>query len=866
MRNLTKKALIKLSVFIPFTIIFMIILSMPLMGGMPSLGGLLFPGNGVWKVPGELPVAERLNIPSLRGEVTVIRDDWGIPHIYADYEEDLFFAQGYCHAQDRLFQMDMARRQIRGMMSELLGEDLLSADKFMLALGLEDWAIKTDTLLREMHNNGTLEFFSSFERYVDGINYFIGTQEDFIPLEYHLLGFKPTEWSTIDTLCLVQEMARQMSWNYNDLDRYTALLALNNINLTYYNELYGLTLPYQMPIVPDYGGFPESPMKAGIELNPSFALKTEIQNFLENVQKIDSEKTLMENQKNQMIGSNNWVVNGTLSNTGSPILCNDMHLGWIMPGVWYEQHLKAEDTGLHVYGFIIPGMPSVAVGHNERVGWGFTNTGYDVIDWYYYNTDGPDQYIYNGTSTPYTEQKYNINVKNQEPVEFTIRHTVHGPVLSDLRNFGMTQSLGDIVLAPKWISNGYFFNILAGNGWDRATNRADFDDASKYWTLLAQNIVYADVDGNIGIRPTGKVPIRDDSKIPMGHLGNGTIPYNGSNGEGEWIGYIPFEDLPNSLNPNQKYLASANQIIAGPGYNSYFLQNEYADGYRARRINELLSNAADGSVSVEIMKSIQNDVNSTAARAFIPDLIEVIDDYYGPTPPTKINNVLTELESWQFVMDKNESAPTIYRKWRDYFEDFTFNDEKETYDFNTRTRIVVLEYLMKEDESSHWFNNVSTPMDETRDDIMMKALNATIDWLEIYYGSDDPSTWRWGSLHKLYFTSLTQLDPFSKGPYEADGEGYTINPAGVNLDNMEDISVARGGASERLIIDFSNLNNSLSVIPSGQRGLSNSKHYSDQLEQLFLQGKYHFQYFTNTMYNFPTSSIESQLFFFPIGG
>ncbi|MHA1669679.1 MAG: penicillin acylase family protein [Promethearchaeota archaeon] len=862
MKNLTKKAVIKLLVFIPLIIILITAFSTPLMG-IPSLGGLLFPGNGVWKVPGELPAAEWLNIPDLRGEVTVIRDDWGIPHIYASYEEDLFFTQGYCHAQDRLFQMDMTRRQIRGMLSEILGEKALNADKFMLALGLEDWAIKTDELYRKMYNNGTLEYFHSFERYVDGINYYIGSHEDAIPLEYHLLGFKPTEWSTIDTLCLVQEMARQMSWNYYDLDRYSNLLALNSINLTYYNELFG-PLPYQIPIIPDYGEFPESPMKAGFELNPSLALKAEIQDFLDNVKKIDSEKSLMENQEDQIIGSNNWVVNGTLSNTGSPILCNDMHLGWIMPGVWYEQHLKAEDTGFHVYGFAIPGMPGIAVGHNEKVGWGFTNTGYDVIDWYYYNTDGPNQYIYNGTSTPYTEQNFNINIKDQEPVEFTVRHTVHGPVLSDISNFEITQSLGDIVLAPKWTTNGYFFNILAGYGFDQAKNRADFDEASKDWTLLAQNIVYADVDGNIAIRPTGKVPIRDDSKIPLGHLGNGTIPYNGSNGEGEWIGYIPFEDLPNSLNPDQKYLASANQIVVGSEYNSYFLQNEYADGYRARRINELLKNAADGSISVDTMKAIQNDVNSTAARAFIPELIDVIRNYYGSTPTTKINNVLTELESWQFVMNKNEAAPTIYRKWRDYFQDFTFNDEIEMYDFSSSTRMVILEYLMKEDESSHWFNNVSTPtINETRNDIMMVALNATIDWLESFYSSDDLSTWRWGDLHQQYFTSLTQLDPLSKGPYGADGERYTINPAGVNIDNG--VGIARGGASERLIIDFSNLNNSLSVIPSGQRGLSNSKHYSDQLEQLFLQGKYHYQYFTNTLNNFPTNSIESQLFFFPIG-
>ncbi|GAG34989.1 unnamed protein product, partial [marine sediment metagenome] len=241
-----------------------------------------------------------------------------------------------------------------------------------------------------------------------------------------------------------------------------------------------------------------------------------------------------------------------------------------------------------------------------------------------------------------------------------------------------------------------------------------------------------------------------------------------------------------------------------------------------RRINELLMDAVDGSVSVEIMKNIQNDVNSTAARAFIPELIDVIHDYYSPTIPTKINNVLTELENWGYIMDKEESAPTIYRKWRDFFQDFTFDDESTLYGINIRSRIVVLEYLMKENESSHWFNDIFTPENETRDDIMMQALNATIDWLEVFYNSENPTTWRWGDLHQLYFTSLTQLDFLSKGPYEADGEGYTINPSGVNID--EGVGYARGGASERLIIDFSNLNNSISVIPSGQRGLSNSEH------------------------------------------
>ncbi len=861
MKKSEKKMIIQLSSFIVITIVFLAIFSIPLLG-IPPLGNLLFPGNGVWKVPGELPSAERLNIPELSGEVSVIRDEWGVPHIFAEYEADMFFAQGYCHAQDRLFQMDMWRRQVRGKLSEILGESMLANDKFALAMGMEEWAIKTDEALKEMYNNGTMEFYPNFERYVDGINHYINTHKDTKPLEYYLLNFEPTTWSTVDSLCIAQEMARQMTWNYNDFYRYLSLEALNN---TYYNELFSLPLPYQIPIIPDYGTYPESPMKAGTSFKSNNNLKTEISKFLNGLQQIDSEKDKIENQKNEIIGSNNWVVNGSKSNTGAPILCNDMHLAWLMPGVWYEQHLKAEDTGLHIYGYIIPGMPLIAVGHNDYVGWGFTNTGYDVLDWYYYNIDGEDHYIYNKTSTAYTYENFIIKIKNKEPEEFTIRKTVHGPVLSDLRSFGLPTSLGDIIIASKWTANDLFFNFIAGNGFDRAQNRNDFNEASKYWTTLAQNIVYGDIYGNIAIRPTGKVPIRDDSNIPIWHPGNGSIPYNASNGEGEWIGYVPFAELPSSINPAQSYLASANQLVAGPEYVKYFLQNEYANGYRARRINELLNNAPDGTINIDTMILFQNDVNSTAAKAFIPDLIEVIKSYYGITLPTKISNVLNELENWGFIMDKDDAAPLIYRKWRDFFEDYTFNDEIGFYNFPMRPPTVILEYLMKESPDSHWFDNVSTPLiTETRNETMLTALNATINWLEDFYGSEDIMKWRWGDFHQLYYPSLTGLDSLSKGPYEADGEGFTVNPSRVNI--RSGIGYATGGASERMIIDFSNLNNSLSVIPSGQRGLSNSKHYSDQLEDLFLQGKYHYQYFTNTFSNFPTSCIDSKLYFFPSGG
>jgi penicillin amidase len=860
MRENEKKVVANLSTAITITIIVMVIFSIPILG-IPSLGGILFPGDGLWKVPGEVPTSELLKIPGLNDEVTVIRDEWGIPHIYASSDLDLFFAQGYCHAQDRFFQMDMTRRRVRGMLSEILGEIALTTDQFALAMGMEEWAIKTEAKLREMNANGTIDLLPDMDRYIEGINYYLETHRNQKPLEYYLLNFEPTEWTFLDSLCLVQEMARQMTWGYEDFYRLINYEALGPSN---YSELFNPFQPYQLPICPNYGDYGPIPKFSGVQYESNPSLKKAVLKFLADVENIDSEKKILESQ--EIIGSNNWVVNGMKSNTGKPILCNDMHLSWIMPGIWYEQHLVSTETDLNVYGFSIPGMPLCAVGHNEHVGWGFTNTGYDVLDWYYYDVVNDTHYIYDHVPTAYTYRTHELKVKGGGTETLTVKETVHGPVLSDLRDFGLPAAYGDVVIAPKWTAHDYYYNFLAGNGFDRATNRNEFDEASKYWSTLAQNIVYGDIDGNIAIRPTGNVPIRDDSKIPLGHLGNGTIPYNGSNGEGEWIGYIPFEDLPNTINPSQKYLASANQIVAGPNWNysKYFLQNEYNDGYRARRINDVLSKAPDGTVSIDIMKSLQHDVNSSAAEAFIPYLIDVINFEYGSSPPPQIAGVLTQLEGWKYVMDKDFAAPTIYRKWRDYFLDYTFNDEFNYLGAVGSPSIAVLEYLMKEDELSHWFDDINTGPVESRNETMLKALDDTIIWLEDFYDSSDPSTWKWGDIHQVYFEHLTFLEPLSVGPYPYDGEGRTVMPSNVNI--RSGVGIASGGASERLIIDFSNINNTISVIPSGERGYPNSKHYSDQLKQLYLQNKYHTQYFGYTSHDFPQNSIESTIYFIPYGG
>ncbi len=866
MRKTKKRTFIKLSASVMLVIVLTTLFSIPVISVIAPLGDILFPGGGIWRVPGEVPVFEVVHEPSLSGDVIVYRDEWGIPHIYASNESDLFFAQGFCHAQDRFFEMDLIRRQVRGKLSEIIGDMTLEMDKMNLAIGMEYWAIKTDEKMRELHKSGELPMVPLLDRYCDGINYYLNTHQYEKPLEYQLLDFEPEGWTSVDTLCLVQEMARQMSWTYEDLYRLVNYNALGEEN---YSELFTPTYG-QIPICPNYGGYDDSselPYNEGT-LKTSSAVINAISNLLAGIESIPSEKELIDLKRENVIGSNNWVVNGTLSKTGKPLLCDDMHLSWMLPGVWYENHLVCSDTGLNTYGYSIPGMPLVAVGHNEHVAWGFTNTGYDVIDWYFYNAFNESHYIYNGSATPYTTRTHEIKVKGQATEKFIVRETVHGPVFQDFLGTKLPEELdqpGEIIIAPRWIANGYYYNLLAGYGWNYAKNRQEFDIASSNWTILAQNVVYADIDGNIAIRPTGNVSIRDDSTLQPGHPGNGMLPYNGSNGEGEWIGLIPFEELPNCVNPDQCYLVSANQIVAGPDwdYSTYFLQNEYDSGYRARRINELLNNSGQGTIGIEKMKEIQLDVKSTPARAFVPYFINITDSLDTSLKTDIIKAISTQLKNWDYDMDKNLIAPTIYRVWRQFYYDFTFDDEFDAFDAMLKPQLNVLEQLTRDNGSSKWFDDITTnSIIENRSDIIYKALNSTIDFLVEFYGTSDVYSWRYGQLHKLEFPHIAPgMDALGKGPFEGDGEAYTVNPSRIRINSVTDVTTAKSGASMRMIVDLSDMGNSISVIPSGQRGLSNSKHYSDQLEELFLQGKYHRQYFYNDSASFPPTLIESTILF-----
>jgi penicillin amidase len=856
------------------SIVLVFAFSIPL-GIIPPLGNFLLPGEGIWSVPAEVPESETLTIKALSDDVTVYRDQWGIPHIYGTNDSDLLYALGYCQAQDRLFQMEMARRLTSGRLSEVLGPGddnyYIWADQFNLNMMKLYWANETYEELKSSSDPDDQDILAQMLSFIEGVNYYLQTHQNQLPIEYQILNFKPQPWTPIDILIIEKYMAEMLTWSYDD---FYNLAIVNAIGKENYTELYGLPMPYQIPVCPDYGNYDDIsqpgsvldasetipsilPENAGLSEDSSDLayIGNVVKEFMEGITNIPGEIERITNQK--AIGSNNWAVNGSKTLSGMPILCNDMHLDFNLPGIWYEAHLVNQDPSHlnNVYAFFIAGVPEPIVGHNDYISWGCTNVAFDVIDWYYYNGYNSTHYWYKGAKTPYSTVSYTINVKGEAPVPYTVKSTVHGPVFTDLLKTEFTNLYPDQVIACKWLAQNVTHTFKALYGFMHAKNRAEFDAASEDFDCPAQNLIYADINGNIGIRPTGDVPIRDDSGIPAWHLGNGTMPYNGTEGQGEWISYISFDDLPHSENPDQGYLASANQISAGPEYlNQYSLQNPLGvdPGFRARRLNNLL--ALHDDITIEDMKAFQLDCYSEWAGNLTSYLTNVITSIGSKTEIQQ--DALDILTAWNFLMDHEEVAPTLFNVWLEIMMDETFADEfADTVIQGGYTSDAILEKLIRTDPNSDWFDNVSTGAIEDRDDIILTAFNRALDELTIYFPGLDISTWKWGELNKAYFPHIVGLEALSSKLYPTNGTENTVSPFWGSVWQNGEIRMITsvGGASERMIIDFSDMNKSLSIIPSGQRGVPTSKHYKDQLE-MYMNGQYHVQYFSATT---PTAFLEA---------
>ena len=779
------------------------------------------------------PVVEgEIQIPGLEGEVRIYRDAYGVPQIYATSHHDLFYAQGYVHAQDRFWQMDFWRHQGAGRLSELLGKPVLETDKFLRTLGWERIAQQELELLGENEQ-------AILEAYSEGVNAYLDQATDSeLSLEYYFLGlinkdYQPAPWTPLNSLTWAKAMAWDLGGNLDtEIDRALLLSSLPRNQLEFLYPAY----PDDHPIiVPDFEvdqSEKESSALIGTNSTPGF--NTNIDALLASV---FSRLQTHLGELNQITGggaeghgSNSWAVSGDLTDTGKPYLVNDPHLGSQMPSIWYEVGLHCQEITdtceLDVSGFSFAGTPGIIIGHNDRIAWGLTNVGPDVMDLYIekINPENPTQYL---TPDGWVEMESVlevIQIAGEDPVELQVYLTKHGPLIGSvygLEDFKEESGLAipdNYALALQWTAlepSCIFCSIWQIN---LANNWEEFRDAAKDFSVPAQNLIYADVEGNIGYQMPGNIPIRVD-----GH--DGMLPVPGWNGDYDWQGFIPFEDLPYTYNPSRGYIVTANNAVVGEEY-PYLITEQWNHGFRANRIVNLIENSQDP-ISVNDLKKMQGDNYDEMAAILVPLLL---DQTYTDSDLQTAQDLL---RGWDYQADLDSAPAALYMVFWQLFVANTTQDNLPD-DFqvgvDSRGKEIIRQLLTQPD--SPWWNDTSTPDQERLEDILQLTLEESYQELVKTQGKD-PNSWKWGELHTITFINQVMdsfpfiKKAFNRGPFPTSGGSEIINATGWDPDNPYLVDWL---PSMRMIIDLNNLDNSLSIHTTGQSGHAYHPHYIDMAD------------------------------------
>lgn len=752
---------------------------------------------GTWRVRRAWPEVEgRTVLPGLTGSVEVVRDRWGVPHLYAENERDLFFAQGYVHAQDRLWQMHFNRTAGSARLGSLLGGPAARADVFLRTLGLRRAAERDLARL-------TPETRALLQAYADGVNAFLESHAGRLPLELSILRARPEPWTPVDSLVWTRMLSFNLSQNSRiEMTRARLIAAVGEEMAVQlippYPEDGPITLPSPPPATP---GAAPRPTLASLAWFPPVLARPE-----------------------QVWGSNAWAVHGSRTATGKPLLANDTHLGLGMPSVWYE-------IGLHGgrydnVGFSFPGMPFVVLGQNRRIAWGVTSLNGDVQDVFLEKLDdpkNPKRYLYKGKWEPLQVVREEVPGKGG-PRVVEVLHTRNGPLIHDA--MPMKQ---DRPMALRWASYDGSRMMDAVSALGRAASWSEFRNALSLWDLPSLNFVYADVDGNIGYQAVGRMPLR----VP-GH--EGTVPVPGWTGEYDWRGYIPFEEMPSALNPPSGFVATANHKVVGDDY-PHLLTRDWPPPDRARRINALL--AANGKVSLDDMKAMQQDTYSVEAERLRPFLLTI------EVPDGLEAKALEHLRAWDLRFDTDAVGATIYQAWMSHLLGEIFDDEMSRTPALDAARPLVLGQsemiaALLARPRDPWYDDKGTPQVESRDDMLRRSLPKAVAMLERRLGKD-PDQWRWGRIHtaSLGHQPFGAVPPlariFNGRPVEVPGTDGTVNSMGSDPFRPYRVGF---GVSQRFVADLSDLSRSLSVNSSGQSGLPFYRH-RDDMTQMWARGEYH---------------------------
>jgi penicillin G amidase len=808
-----------------------IAIGLSLVAGIVVLALIAVAVFAVWSVQRPFPDYNgTAEIPRLEGEVEVIRDGNGIPHIFADTAEDLFRAQGYVHAQDRFWEMDFRRHVTSGRLSELFGEDQVGTDAFVRTMGWREVAQQEFPLLAP----STRRYLQA---YADGVNAWLaGRSGGELGVAYTLMDVftggntAPRRWSPIDSLAWLKAMAWDLRANVeHEIDRalIAAEVPVDRIEQLYpdhpYDERPPIVQDEYLPAgpVPELAGPDGEPIEEG-----ALAALTAAKAAL------DGMPSLLGSGAG--IGSNSWVVDGSRTVTGAPMLVNDPHLAPAMPSIWYQAGLHCRqitpNCPFDVTGFSFAGLPGIVIGHNQRIAWGLTNLGADVVDLYLEQVQG-DLYRVGDDWEEMTTRTERIRVAGAPDVTITVRATRHGPLLSDhsgeLTDVGQSAPVdggdpgerGDgYAVAMRWTAldpgqtADALFMLNAAQDWE------SFREAAARFEVPSQNLVYADVDGNIGYQTPGRIPVRDS--------GDGRWPVPGWTGEHDWIGYIPFDALPSVLNPDEGYVVTANQPVTSPDY-PFHLSGDFNYGHRAARIVELLEDA--GTLDADAMLAIQMDSHNPLAETLVPYLLELDDlgGYYG--------DGIELLRDWDHRQPPDSAAAAYFNAvWRNLLR-LTFHDElPEGQQPNGGGRwFDVVQSLLADPTDAYW-DDVNTAAVETRDDILVQAARDARDEMTMLQGKD-PANWSWGRVHALTLTEQTfgtsGIGPvealFNRGPVEVGGGTDIVQATGWHPPSGFETTWV---PSMRMVVDLADLDNSRWIDLTGVSGHPYHDHYGDQTD------------------------------------
>ncbi|MDM8001684.1 MAG: penicillin acylase family protein [Bacteroidota bacterium] len=748
-----------------------------------------------------VPALRKSGLPELNGEksiagltadVKVIRDERGVPHIYASNERDLYFITGYITAQERLWQMDMVRHATQGRLSELFKRDMFDTDHFLRALGMPE----KSKLVIEKEDPAILD---ALQAYADGVNAWIAECGNKLPPEFKLLGYKPEPWTMVD----ITNIIGFIGWD----------LASSNLADEVSNYKLGKKL---------------GPEKAS-ELIADWSLVDEVvfPEFTLNEKLIDSAMAAIGSMEKleelgivTLSGSNNWAVSGSRSETDKPILSNDMHLGLSAPGFWLQVH-QVIPGKLNVTGVIFPGEPFIVAGHNDRIAWGMTNLSVDDIDLFVETVDSTgNNYLYKGEWLPFRVVEHELKMSDDSSQTRVIKYSHHGPVISGMRG------IDDAVLTMCWSGYDYSDEIKAVYLLNRARNWDEFRAALSNFRSISQNFAYADVDGNIGLNTGGGVPVRK---------GTGLLPRRGDTEEFEWKGYVPFELLPSSFNPEEGFVSSANQRTVDKEY-PFFISGEFSMPYRIMRIREMASEKQV--LGIEDFKRMITDNHSAYAKMLTPVILKGAEAIGNPDETEK--TAIEQLKGWDYSMDASLVAPTLFEFIRMEMARQLLGDElDELYGGPLgRDHDFYIYSLMKEGPDE-WVDNVDTPEKETIDMIIARSISAAVDTLAGRYGAYGEQ-WQWGRIHTFTLEHpmggvkiLDRLLGLNSKTYGVGGSYHTVEPYSYR-ENFR----TNHGASERHIFNTADWDKSLTVIPTGTSGIPGSPFYLSQTETYVNNGFY----------------------------